>query len=255
MSARGIELRRMGVPGAQPAHDPHCLPTAEACAVCEARPFSICAPLSTAELAELDRFSTTLHLPAGATFVHEGDPADHCFNITAGSAKIYKLLPDGRRQVIGFLFTGDFLGTATRGPYGISAEAMTPLSLCRFERTSFRAVLSRLPALEHALLDRTADELEAAREQMLLLGRKAARERVASFLLSLSRRAVRLGRVADPVQLPMGRTDIADYLGLTTETVSRVLTQLRTEGMIRLNGTSEVHLTRRAALESLCEGA
>lgn len=243
----------MSGPGMAP--DPHCMATAKACAACEARPFSICAPLSGHELVELDRLSTTLHLKPGATFIHEGDPTEHCFNITQGSAKIYKLLPDGRRQIIGFLFTGDFLGTTATGPYSVSAEAMTPLTLCRFERRAFKEALVRLPNLERALLDRTADELEAAREQMLLLGRKAARERVASFLLGLSRRAARLGRSADPVHLPMGRSDIADYLGLTTETVSRVFTQLRTEGLIRLNGTSEVHLLRRTALESLCEGA
>jgi CRP/FNR family transcriptional regulator, anaerobic regulatory protein len=231
------------------------VPGPEACSVCEARPFSICAPLRGQELVELDRLSTTLRYPAGATFVHEGDPPEHCFNITSGSAKFYKLLPDGRRQIIGFLFTGDFLGTAPRGPYGFTAEAMSPMSVCRFERPAFQAVLARLPNLEHALLERTADELEAAREQMLLLGRKAAKERVASFLLSLSRRAARLGRASDPVQLPMGRADIADYLGLTTETVSRVMTQLRTEGLIRLNGSSEVHLLRRPQLESLCEGS
>ena len=255
MSAHGTEPKRPGLPEPGLARVPHWQATADACAACEARPFSICAPLNGRELSELDRLSSTMRVQPGSVFVHEGDPPDHCFNITSGSAKIYKLMPDGRRQIVGFLFTGDFLGTTARHPYSISAEAMTPLTLCRFERKAFREALARLPTLERALLDRTIDELESAREQMLLLGRKAARERVVSFLLNLSRRAAKIGRAADPVHLPMGRSDIADYLGLTTETVSRVFTQLRTEGLIRLNGTSEVHLQRRAALEALCEGA
>lgn len=228
------------------AHDP--------CEHCAARLFSICDALAPDDLARLGALTTSLAFEPGATLLHQDDPATHCFNITAGSAKAYKLLPDGRRQVTGFLFTGDFIGTAARGRYSVSIEAMTPLRLCRFDRREFQDALRRMPALENALLERTSDELEAAREQMLLLGRKAAKERVGSFLLSLSDRARRLRRPADPVQLPMTRTDIADYLGLTTETISRVLTQLRTEGLIRLEGHSAVHLLRRSALQALGAG-
>jgi CRP/FNR family transcriptional regulator len=108
--------------------------------------------------------------------------------------------------------------------------------------------------LERELLDRASSELSAAREQMLLLGRKTARERVASFLIGLSAREARLGTPSGHVQLPMTRTDIADYLGLTTETVSRVVTEFRRRGLIRLGGFGVVHLLDPARLEATGDG-
>lgn len=205
-------------------------------------------------LARLARATTVVELEPGESLVAEGEDASHVFNITTGALKVYKLLADGRRQVTGFLFTGDFLGFGTGERYGVSAEALTPVRVCRFQRRAFRALLGEFPAMETKLLAMAGNELEAAQEQMLLLGRKTAKERIASFLLSLSRRAERLGRPADPVALPMSRTDIADYLGLTTETVSRVFTQLKTQGSIRLAGTNEVRLNRPAELRRLAEG-
>lgn len=229
-------------------------PDGEVCAHCGARPFSICAPLDPSELARLGRLSATIEVPEGQSFMAEGEPTPYCFNIVDGAARLVMLLPDGRRQVIGFLFQGDFLGTAMSGTSTMSAEALTPVRLCRFERRAFQDALAKLPALERSLLERTRGELETARGQMLLLGRKAARERVASFLLDISRRAERIGCPASPVHLPMTRTDIADYLGLTTETVSRVLTQLKSARLIRIEGINRVHLLDPAGLELLRDG-
>ena len=114
--------------------------------------------------------------------------------------------------------------------------------------------MERFPEIERQLLGRATHELAAAQEQMLLLGRKTAKERIASFLLMLSRAAVRRGQKENPVSVPMSRTDIGDYLGLTTETVSRTFTQLKKSGLIALQSGSKVELARRAALEELAEG-
>jgi CRP/FNR family transcriptional regulator len=171
-----------------------------------------------------------------------------------GAVKLYKLLPDGRRQITGFLFPGDFLGVALNQTYAYSAEAMTDVRLCRFPRQRMEGLLRDLPKLEHRLLERAGNELVAAQEQMLLLGRKTARERLASFLLSLSARAAKRGQPASPLNLPMSRADIADFLGLTTETVSRTFTQFKKAGVIGLPGQSLVELLQPDALAALAEG-
>ena len=206
------------------------------------------------DLARLAEVTTLAELGKGEVLVREDDPAAFLFNVAAGALKIYKLLPDGRRQVLGFLFASDFLGVGRRADYGFIAEALTPVRLCRFPRRKFMKLLDECPAFERELLCRASSELSSAQEQMLLLGRKTARERIASFLQGLSARAERLGAPADRIHLPMTRTDIADYLGLTTETVSRVFSELRRQGRIRLDGAGDVHLRDLVGLEAIAEG-
>jgi CRP/FNR family transcriptional regulator len=176
------------------------------------------------------------------------------FNVTAGAVKVYKLLADGRRQMTGFLFPGDFLGLANEKTYAYSAEAITHTMLCRFPRRKLQRLLEEYPKMEHRLLAMASHELAAAQEQMLLLGRKTAREKIASFLLMLSRRATQRGQAGDPVSVPMSRNDIGDYLGLTTETVSRAFTQLKQSGSINLLQGGKVKLADRDRLESIAEG-
>jgi CRP/FNR family transcriptional regulator len=171
---------------------------------------------------------------AGETFVSEGEAATHFFNITEGSVKVYKLMPDGRRQITGFLFAGDLLGLAVNDTYTYSAEALTPVTVCLFRRPQLERLLDDFPKMEKRLLAIASNELAAAQEQMMLLGRKTAQERIASFLLMLARREGRYGRSGDKLHLTMTRTDIGDYLGLTTETASRVFTSFRKRGWIEL---------------------
>jgi CRP/FNR family transcriptional regulator len=194
------------------------------------RPIAVCRSLAGPALDELDALTTRIRLPAGRGLFDEGDPAEALFTLTEGVVKLFKLLPDGRRQITGFLLPGDLLGLAFLRSYAYGAEAVTDSLLCRFPRERFMALLERHPALEKELLSRASSELAAAQEQMLLLGRKSARERVASFLLGLARRHPGAG--ATPVPLPMSRYDIADYLGLTIETVSRELQAAKASGLI-----------------------
>ncbi len=231
---------------AETAHDP--------CGRCAARPLSVCRGVGDEHLAELAATIQTVKLPPRGTLASEGDAAHHYFNITQGSVKIYKLLPDGRQQIVGFLFAGDFVGLAVRDTYAYSVEAITPITACRFERKKLDGLLSRFPDMEQLLRGAAFDELAVAQEQMLSLGRKNATERVAGFLLQLSRRASRLGQPANPVHLPMSRLDIADYLGLTIETVSRVITRLKTARTIRLNAPGEIDLIDLDRLKELGEG-
>jgi len=225
-----------------------------ACRACTVRPRAVCATLDDAELARLDAIAARVTAASGNDIFREGEPAGALYNLTAGAAKLYKLLPDGRRQITGFLFPGDFLGLAMNDAYAHTAEAMGDVALCRFPRGRFEGLLERIPRLEHRLLAMASNELVQAQDQMLLLGRKTATEKIASFLLLLSRRQAARGEATSPVYLPMGRTDIADYLGLTTETVSRTLTSLKTGGPIRLLPGNAVELRDRAALEALAEG-
>lgn len=224
------------------------------CAACAVRSMTICAPLDSQELAQLSALMTPVKLDAGAPLFDEGEAARNVFNVTAGTMKVYKLLADGRRQVTGFLFPGDFLGLANQETYAFSAEAVTVSTLCRFPRHKLEALMERLPKIEQRLLSIASNELAVAQEQMLLLGRKTAREKIASFLLMLLKRARQRGQSGDAVRVAMSRTDIADYLGLTTETVSRTFTQLKRHGIIQLLPDHQVRLAQREALEEIAGG-
>lgn len=227
---------------------------ASPCGACSIRHLSICAALAPDELSEMDAIATAVDLAPGDPLFDEAEPAEHLFNVTAGTIKVYKLLADGRRQVTGFLSAGDFLGLAHETTYAYSAEAVTPASLCRFPRRKLENLLQRYPKLESRLLGMAGHELAAAQEQMVLLGRKTAKEKIGSFLLALERQAAGRGQPAGPVSVPMSRADIGDYLGLTTETVSRTFTQLKSSGVIRLLQGGRVELLDRDALARLAEG-
>jgi CRP/FNR family transcriptional regulator len=170
--------------------------------------------------------------------------------------KLYKLLPDGRRQVTGFMFPGDFLGISLDEEHAVSAEALEDVQLCGFPRSRFGEFVDGHPQMERRLYCVAAHELGAAREQMVLLGRKTALERLATFFLQLLERAERGGGgEASSFDLPMSRSDIADYLGLTKETVSRVLGQLRELRMTRLIALDRIKVLDRQGLALLAEGA
>ena len=228
-------------PGAAP-------PRQDPCAACSARVLSVCNAADEHQLAALAELTTPVDVEAHRTFIMAGEPASYLFNITEGVVKVYRLLPDGRQQITGFLFPGDFLGLATGNAYAFSAEAVTPVRYCRFARKPLERFLGDAPRMERQLLTIASNELAAAQEQMVVLGRKTAREKLASFLITLSQRMKRLGKPEDMLDLPMSRADIADYLGLTTETVSRTFTQFRTSGLIELPKAGGVRIKNRASL-------
>ncbi len=233
---------------------PRAVPLRAPCGACTVRHLTLCGALDEEELAQMSAITSSMELSPGDPLFDEGEPANHVFNVTAGAIKVYKLLADGRRQMTGFLFPGDFLGLANEETYAYSAEAVTHTALCRFPRRKLERLLEQYPKMEHRLLGIASHELAVAQEQMLLLGRKTAREKIASFLLMLSRRLVQRGQNGNPVAVPMSRNDIGDDLGLTTETVSRIFTQLKQGGSINLLPGGKVEMADRARLEDIAEG-
>ena len=238
-----------------PARALDALPAHHPCAGCTVRDTAVCGVLECDDLAEFKSSGCTQRLEAGQPLFHEGDPATQVYNVTEGALKLTKLLPDGRRQVLGFILPGDFLGISLGGEHAYSAEALQRTRMCRFARSRFADFAEEHPILEREVYRVAAHELAAAQAQMLLLGRKSALERVASFLLDMEDRQRRSpGAVRNEVDLPMSRSEIADYLGLTKETVSRVLAELKTRKLIRLVTLNRVALLDRESLFELAEG-
>ena len=225
------------------------------CFECAVRLQAICGILESDELKEFRRSGTTVRHQAGDAIFFEGDPAASVYNLTSGTLRLSKLLPDGRRQIAGFIFPGDFLGITMEEEHAFTAEAVGPSELCRFPRARFEGFVDAHPHLERRLYALAAHELAAARQQVLLLGRKTAAERVASFLLMLAARDGQApGAAEGEVVLPMSRSDIADYLGLRIETVSRELSALKAARLIQLTSAQTVRLLDQARLEALAEG-
>jgi CRP/FNR family transcriptional regulator len=205
------------------------------------------------ELEGLVRIGITVQATPGQTIVLEGDPCSHCFRVLTGAVRLYKGTADGRRQLIDFLVAGDCFGLLG-AHYTYSVEAITHSTLLKAPRTSLAAAVRDRPALADRLIELAAAELARAHEQMLLLGRKTAQERVASLLLDLARRSGAHG--ARPAfRLPLSRQEMADHLGLTIETVSRTMTRLREERLIALPTPQDVVLLRPEELTVLAEGA
>lgn len=231
------------------------LPAGHPCSGCAVRELAVCNVLKPGELTEFKGLGGAQHLQAGQPLFHEGDEVKQVFNVTEGALKIYKLLADGRRQVMGFMFPGDFLGLSISDEHAFTAEALENTHMCRFSRSRFDDFVDGHIGLERELYTLAANELAAAQAQMVLLGRKSANERLATFFLDLLRRKERLGGApATTVDLPMSRSDIADYLGLTKETVSRVLAQLKSRRLIRLVTLNQIEILDREGLDAIAEG-
>jgi CRP/FNR family transcriptional regulator, anaerobic regulatory protein len=205
----------------------------------------------TYSLTALDRIGTVVSVRRGETLFHSGDEARHYFKVLTGMVRGCKLLTGGKRYVSAFFLKGDHLGLECDDTYLCSAEAVTDAKLIKYSRRAVGRMVDQHPGLRRCLLDLVSAELSEAQTQMMLLGRKIAIERLASFLLAMSERQ----GAGDRILLPMARADIADHLGLTTETVSRTFTELKTKGFIRLFGTDEVTVRNRAALEDLADAA
>ncbi len=231
--------------------DTACMP----CTYCGLGELAFCHGLSPDQMRRLAAIMGQANVEADTSIFREGDPSQHFYSISTGAVKLYKLLSDGRRQITAFLFPGDFFGLSIQGGYAYTAEALTPVTLCRFPRRKLELLFQELPVLEKRLLDATINELAAAHDQMLLLGRKTAREKIATFLVALWRKLEARGERQALLNLPMGRADIADYLGLTIETVSRTLTGFKREGLISLPDANHVHIRQGAVLTRIAEGA
>jgi CRP/FNR family transcriptional regulator len=248
-----VNVRRDGGPMARPcaASGPR---SAQDCLQCEVRHLAICAALKPEELLSLERIVVGVALTAGKTLFSEGDKADALYHLTDGTVRMYKLLGDGRRQITGFAFAGDLIGLGAREGFSDSAEAVDDARLCRFPLKDLNRLFRTYPEMEKRLLEATQQRLAAAQDQMMLLGRKTPMEKLASFLLDASARARLAGRPDNPIVLAMSRGDIADYLGLTVETVSRSFSRLKADKVISLPEPTLVRLLDQERLEELAAG-
>lgn len=223
----------------------------QSCESCVVRDHAICTDLDDADRDALSRIGRRVTLQAGQTVMWEGDDSTVVANVIEGTLKLATSTGDGREQIVGVVYAADFIGRpfGARTPHSVTA--LTDARLCLFPRGSFDGFALRHGTLQHRLLQRTLDDLDRTRAWMLLLGRKTAREKVATFLLDMGQR---LRADADGViDLPLSRQQIADVLGITIETVSRQMTDMRRTGVIDLVGRRGVRLVDRAAMEAMAE--
>jgi CRP/FNR family transcriptional regulator, anaerobic regulatory protein len=195
-----------------------------------------------------------IQLGAKDTLIWEGDAADNIYQVMHGLACLYKLLPDGRRQVARFCHAGDLIGLTADRYYPYTADALTGLTVVRIRRADLENRIETDCALGKSVLNAIGQELSLAQNQLLLLGRKSASERVASFLQAMVEQAVRDGGDGRSVVLAMTRVDIADFLGLTHETVCRTFSLFRNQGIIAIPDPHLVEIRRPEVLEEIAEG-
>ncbi len=225
-----------------------------ACDTCIVRNRAICSALDDGELQILNTIGRRRNLSAGESLIWEGDDSVLVANVIEGVLKLSTGTEDGREQIVGVVYPADFIGRPFGSTSGHGVTALTDARVCVFSRKDFDAFAREHPALEHKLLERTLAELDRTRRWMLLLGRKSASEKVASFLLEISERLIEPGCTVVPGQaltrlaLPFSRQQVADVLGLTIETVSRQFTRLKASGVIDLPSRREVVIVDRAGL-------
>jgi CRP-like cAMP-binding protein len=204
-------------------------------------------PIDHNEGDSLEMLGTVVTARPGTEIYGEGDSATSWYRVQAGVLRTCKLLSDGRRQVEDFLFPGDFFGLETRGEHSFAAEAITSATVVRFSRPRLTAAAANDSRLAARLLDVTLEQLGKVHGRLMLLGRKTAEEKLATFLLEMLDRSTD----REAIDLSMSRTDIADYLGLTIETVSRTFSALKRDGVIALSNAQHVVVLDRDTLEEM----
>ena len=226
------------------------------CVECPIRHRAVCSRCDAAELHRLEQIKYYRSYQAGQTVIWSGDRMDFVASVVSGIATLTQTLEDGRRQMVGLLLPSDFVGRPGRATAAYDVTATTDLVMCCFRKRPFEELMLNTPHVAQRLLEMTLDELDAAREWMLLLGRKTAREKIASLLAIIARRdaTLRLRAPKGPLvfDLPLTREEMADYLGLTLETVSRQMSALKRDGVIILDGKRHVTIPD---LERLMEEA
>lgn len=216
------------------------------CGTCPIRHRAVCSRCETSELEQLDAVKFYRSFEAGQPIIWSGDEMQFVASVVSGVSSLSQTLEDGRTQMVGLLLPSDFMGRPGRveAPYDVTA--VTDVTLCCFHRKPFEKLMIETPHIGQRLLEMTLDELDAAREWMLILGRKTAREKISSLLAILARReaSLALKNTQDgmSLELPLTREAMADYLGLTLETVSRQMSALKRDGIVALEGKRIVRI-------------
>lgn len=226
------------------------------CETCVVRNRAICDGLDDREIAALSAMGRRRTVEAGEPLIWEDDDSLLVANVIEGVLKLVTSTEDGREQIVGVAYPSDFIGRPFGQTSRASVVALTDAKVCVFARNDFDRFARENPGLEHKLLERTLAELDRTRAWMMLLGRKTAPEKIATFLLDMSDRLAATNCIAPAgpakrFSLPFSRQQVADLLGLTIETVSRQFTKLKNEGIIELPSRREVEILDRMSLKAL----
>lgn len=228
------------------------LSVSQDCGDCPIRHRAVCARCETDELQRLEDIKYYRKFEQGTHVIWSGDRMDFVGSVVSGIATLTQTMEDGRTQMVGLLLPSDFVGRPGRDSAAYDVVATTDLVMCCFRKAPFETMLVQTPHIAQRLLEMTLDELDAAREWMLVLGRKTAREKIASLLSIIARRDATLNmrghEGALVFDLPLTREAMADYLGLTLETVSRQISALKKDGVIQLEGKRHVTIPDMARL-------
>jgi len=229
------------------------------CSSCIVRNRAICSALETDEIALLGKMGRHHKLIAGQTLIWEGEDSLLVANVIEGVLKLSTSLPDGREQIVGVVYPADFIGRPFSAQTQHNVTALTDAHICAFSSTDFERFSREHPQLEHKLLERTLAELDRTRRWLLLLGRMTASEKIANFLVDMSERLVRPDCThqgpSSSFDLPFGRQQIADILGLTIETVSRRLNDFKAQGLIEMPSRRRIDICDRNALAEIAANA
>lgn len=234
-------------------------PKTNHCGSCAAHNKALCSRLEGAELAEFGSMSQHKTIAPGQMLFSEYDDARYYYTVISGDVRLSRMLDDGRRQITGFKSTGDFIGLGTNGHFTADAEAINEVVVCQFTVPTLNQSLEEYSAVQGRLMEMMQEEVINLQNHMLLLGRKTPLEKIANFLCERAKKYS--GQTADEgdgknvdVKLPMSRTDVADFLGLTIETVSRTITKLRKSGVISLETAQHIVIKDLEELELIANG-
>ena len=206
------------------------------CGSCPIRHRAICARCDEDELSRLEKIKSYAVFEAGQPITWRGDELQTFASLVTGIASLSRTMEDGRTQMVGLLLPSDFIGRPGRDVVDFDVTAVTDVTLCQFKRKPFEKLVEEVPHISQRMMEMALDELNAAREWMVLLGRKTAREKIATFLEMISRRSAVSKDPTKPLTLPLTREEIANFLGLTLETISRQLSVMKKEGIVSFEG-------------------
>lgn len=221
---------------------------ASPCRNCTVRRAGICAAIEPADLSGLRRHVTRRKIEAGSELHAEGTANTSYANILSGVVKLTRMMKDGREQIVGLQFANDFLGQRFADARAVTVQAATDIEICSIPKLQLDRLADELPAVSRRMHQQAAADLEEAREWMMTLARKDAREKVSNLLYKIARRQAEGEQTAVSFELPLSRADIADHLGLTVETVSRQFTKLRCDDVITINNRTAISVPDMARL-------